>query len=614
MKQTFSVILSLSILISVLSASDDTDNFPPVDTNLFPSYALVIETRLPVKEPQDLAYRLQGMTDITVLAHSSGRHIGAIERFNISSIQAGGTTTITTRLGAIGDHVYIWLEDTIIVDEQLVTNLAQRFDREVYEFVRDLWGSEPPLGIDEEARLHIVITNQLRRGIGGYFSSGNSYPAMISPNSNEYDMLVLADYILTPENIDIGLSSAAHEFQHMIHHSRDRNETNWLNEGLATFTEYRLGLDTSTNLLNAFALHPQTSLTMWGLGENRQAEYGSAMMFMLYLQDRFGLQAVQQIAADSDNGLQSVDNMLRERNQASVDVIFADWVLANLLRQNSGHYAYQTLTDVNSIQAIDSTIGMQTGILDQYATQYYHYSDIPSSTVISLQMSDTIALIPTQATSGNMLWYSQRGDNSNSRLTRRFDLRNVQSANLDFNIWYDLEDEWDYAYITVSSDGGQTWQAQVASHMTSNNSNQRAYALGYTGQSGTWLAQTLPLDSYVGQQILVRFEMVTDDAINYNGVALDDIRLDAIGYSADLELTDGEWVSEGWIWTDNRLPQRAWVQIIEHNAEPIVHRFLAQGNETWQQDFNATTQSVTIAISPFAPMTTQTTSYTLQVD
>lgn len=614
MKRFLLAILSLSILISVLSALDENVRFPPVDTNLFPSYILVTETQLPVKDPQDLAYRLQGITDITVVPHGSGRHIGAIEMFNIASTQAGGTTTITTRLGAIGEHVYIWLENTIIVDKQLVTNLAQRFDSEVYEFVRDLWGSEPPLGIDGEARLHIVITNQLRQGIGGYFSSANVYPAMISPNSNEYDMLILADYILMPENIDIGLSSAAHEFQHMIHHSRDRNETNWLNEGLATFTEYRLGLDNSTNLLNAFIANPQTSLTMWGLGENRQAEYGSAMMFMLYLQDRFGLEAVQQIAADSDNSLQSVDNMLRERNQAGADVIFADWVLANLLRQDSGNYGYQTLLDVNNPQVIESVAGLQRGELDQYATQYYHYSDVPTSSVISLQMSDTIALIPTQATSGNMLWYSQRGDNSNSRLTRSFDLRNVQQASLNFNIWYDLEDEWDYAYITVSADDGQTWQAQSASHMTSNNSNQRAYALGYTGQSGTWLAQTLSLDNYAGQQILVRFEMVTDDAINYNGVALDDIRLDAVGYNTDLELTDGEWVSEGWIWTDNRLPQRAWVQIVENNAEPTVHRFLAEGNEIWQQDFNAETQSITIAISPFAPMTTQTTSYTLQVD
>ncbi len=485
--------------LHITSASDGTISLPSIDTNLYPTYTLVTETVLPPKNPQDLAHRLQGITNIAISTHFSGRHIGAIETFNISSIQGGGTTTITTRLSAIGEHVYIWLEDTIPVNEDIVTNLANRFDTEVYEFVRGLWGSEPSPSIDGETRLHLVITSQLRQGIGGYFSSVNAYPEAISPNSNEYDMLVLDDYILSPQNIDVGLSSVAHEFLHMIHHYRDINEDNWLNEGLASFTENQLGLADPVYLANAFVAQPQTSLTMWGLGANRQAEYGSAMMFMLYLNDRFGLEAVQQVASDGENGLHSVDNMLQDRNQSSVDVIFADWVLANLLRQNAGIYGYQYLSNVNQTSVINVEQGVQTGELNQYATRYYHYENLPSPTSISLQMSNTVPLIPAQATSGTMMWYSQRGDNSNPRLTRPFDLRNVRQARLNFNVWYDLEDEWDYAYISVSTDNGRTWQPQITSHMTPRNSNQRAYALGYTGQSGIWLADSLNLDRYAGQ-------------------------------------------------------------------------------------------------------------------
>ncbi len=614
MKRLFIILLSLGMLLPIVSASDGAISLPAIDMELFPSYALVTETDLPSKLPQDLAYRLQGVRDIAISTHFSGRHIGAIETFNISSIQAGGTTTITTRLSAIGEHVYIWLESSIRTDESSVTNLANRFDTEVYEFVRSLWGNEPLPGIDGETRLHLVITSQLRQGVGGYFSSVNAYPEAISPNSNEYDMLVLGDYILSPQNMDVGLNSIAHEFQHMIQHHIDSNEDNWLNEGFSTFTENQLGLENSNFLLNSFITQPQTSLTMWGLGTNRQAEYGAAMLFMIYLNDRFGLEAVQQIASDPDNGLQSVDNMLQSRNQPSVDVIFADWVLANLLRRENGIYGYHSLNNVNNVAMNNIERGSQSGVLNQYATDYYHYQNLPSQMSVSFEMSDTVPLIPVQATSGTMMWYSQRGDNSNPRLTRSFDLRNVRQARLNFNVWYDLEDEWDYAYISVSMDNGRTWQPQITSYMTPRNSNQRAYALGYTGQSGSWLADTLNLDRYAGQHILVRFEMVTDDAINFNGIAIDDMRLEAIGYSADFEANDGGWTSEGWIWTDNRLPQRAWVQIVEDIPTPIIHRFIAHGNGSLQLSLDDATESVYIAVSPFAPMTTQSVSYTLQVD
>ena len=135
------------------------------------------------------------------------------------------------------------------------------------------------------------------------------------------------------------------------------------------------------------------------------------------------------------------------------------------------------------------------------------------------------------------------------------------------------------------------------------------------GKVRTWLADSLPLDAYAGQEILIRFEMVTDDAINQNGIAIDDIRLDATGYQSDLESDNGDWLAEGWIHTDNRLPQRAWVQIIERGTtDRLIHRFLADGTEQWQLNLQDNTGFIQLAISPFAPMTTVPLSYTLQVE
>jgi hypothetical protein len=54
------------------------------------------------------------------------------------------------------------------------------------------------------------------------------------------------------------------------------------------------------------------------------------------------------------------------------------------------------------------------------------------------------------------LWWSNRADSLNSRLTRRLDLRDVTSATLQFDAWYDIEDQFDYVYVSASRDGAAT--------------------------------------------------------------------------------------------------------------------------------------------------------------
>src|SRR5690606_24209252 len=116
-----------------------------------------------------------------------------------------------------------------------------------------------------------------------------------------------------------------------------------------------------------------TSLTLWGLGENRAAEYGAPMLFMIYLHDRFGLDAIQEFALDTDNGFHSINKMLQARNEAPADVIFADCVLANLLREDGGNYGYQTLAGVAPMKLRADVINLPSIFsfdLNQYGTHY----------------------------------------------------------------------------------------------------------------------------------------------------------------------------------------------------------------------------------------------------
>jgi hypothetical protein len=166
----------------------------------------------------------------------------------------------------------------------------------------------------------------------------------------------------------------------------------------------------------------------------------------------------------------------------------------------------------------------------------------------------------------------------------------------------------------VSTDDGATWDILETPHTTRENPHNNAYGPGYTGQSGGWLAESLSLDAYAGQEILLRFEMITDDAIVQPGMAVDDVRIPEIGYSSDFESGDGGWQPEGWIMIDNVLPQQTWVQAIQFGSDGVtITRWLAYGEGEWTLDLVPGVREVTLAVSPFAPVTTVDARYTLAV-
>jgi len=80
---------------------------------------------------------------------------------------------------------------------------------------------------------------------------------------------------------------------------------------------------------------------------------------------------------------------------------------------------------------------------------------------------------------------------------------------LTFYAKTDLEPGFDFLYVEVSADDGETWSRQE---------------LALTGVDD-WRLQYVPLGRYFGQSIRVRFRLVTDEIVNADGVWLDEIRI-----------------------------------------------------------------------------------------
>jgi hypothetical protein len=229
---------------------------------------------------------------------------------------------------------------------------------------------------------------------------------------------------------------------------------------------------------------------------------------------------------------------------------------------------------------------------------------------------------------GAYSWWSNRGDQSDSTLTRAFDLSDVKSATLNFSTWYDIEDGWDYAYIEASTDDGQTWKILPGLHTTEDDPVGNSFGPGWTGLSGyrpgdkpegktpKWIEEQVDLTEFAGKKVLLRFEMVTDDAVNQPGLLIDNLEIPEIGYADDGESGVGGWDAVGWSLTDNSLAQRWLVQLMEIGDGQVTVQRMAVGPDGRGQltvPNLGDLEEAMLVISGLTPMTTEPASYSYTI-
>ena len=88
---------------------------------------------------------------------------------------------------------------------------------------------------------------------------------------------------------------------------------------------------------------------------------------------------------------------------------------------------------------------------------------------------------------------------------------------LSFWTYYNIEPDWDYAYVAVSNDG-QHWTNLESSITTNDNPNGNNRGNGITGASGGWIQAQFDMTAYSEQVLYVAFLYNTDASIQYEGI------------------------------------------------------------------------------------------------
>jgi hypothetical protein len=519
-------------------------------------------------------------------------------------------------------HAYFWFERGQSPDLSALEAAARQFDERIWPFDARLFGAASANTLGTDGRVHVVNQSSIGPGILGAFNPTDLCPRAQCPTSNERPIVYLSLDLAPPGSAEY-LTTLAHESQHLLQALTDADERRWLNEGLSQLAEHLNGFDPQAvgiEHVSRFLAAPDHHLNGWLFDERDMARnYGAAYLFLLYLYERFGLEAIRAVASHPADGLMSIEAVLATQPGApDVDSVFADWVVANLLDDpyvGDGRYYYRTLDLPGAVVSQPLTVPSEGLIYRDSVNQYgadYLRLDIPGTYRLTFDGSDAAPLLSAPPPAGEWLWWSYDNSNSVSRLTGAFDLSGLQAATLTFDAWWDIEEE-DRLQVLVSVDGGVSWQA--VGGLAARRCEQD---LGpcYWGRSNGWVNERVDLSAFAGGRVLVRFEYVTDAGVTLTGAALDNLGIVELGPLDDVETAESAWQAEGFVRVQQRLPQRWTLAAVTQtlDAPATVAPLALDGHNTAQATVTVPAGgSVTLVVGAMAPYTSLPGSYKISV-
>lgn len=500
-------------------------------------------------------------TDLAVPASEPGDE----RSFQVTDDPTQPMRIVTATLAYSGPIVHMYVDQQVEVEISSLKTAARVFEESIVPANRDAFGLE-----DNQFEPITVLHTNLEHA-GGYYAPMDPLSQALAPTNNPRKLLVVGVNSYPPGTGGY-LSILAHEFQHMIHADHQPGSPSWFNEGLSTLAQDLTGYPDDEPAV-IYLSEPGIGLIGWSQdAAETGAHYGAANLFMRYYMEHYGAECdlVCLIRQDAGNRLEVLAQSARARRPdiATFADLVADWAVANVLNDpqvGDGRFAYQGLPGYASVE--DPGRERVERSVAQFGVDYLGVLEGPL--VITFDGEVAVPLTGAQPDEGEWMWWSNRGDGNYSTLTREFDLRGVSDATLQFSAWYEIERHYDYGYVTVSTDGGETWQPLPGKTTTQDDPQEQNLGHGLTGVSGDksaevgqgrrgrWVDEEFDLTSYAGRSILLRFWLVHDTAFNAPGLLLDHICIPQIDYCDGAEDETGGWQAVGFVRTTGGLPQ-AW--------------------------------------------------------
>ncbi len=501
-----------------------------------------------------------------------------------------------------------WVETGLVVDSVALAAAAERLRNSYYPLLVRQFGTEPNPGVDGDPLITILhVLGAPDTFELGYFTDENQYPRTLFDHSNEREMVYLNMAQMAPGPLYDG--TLVHELQHLIQWNLDANEDKWLNEGLSQLAETMAGLDTVDP--RPYLEQTDIRLDEWDKSPATiYAHYAGSYLYLLYLWEQLGDDAIADLARLPANGLSAVRSVLAGyRPERSLESFTADWATALYLDGESSDPRYQfthhDLPQPFFANRVRQRPFNEVATLDQYGVDIIDL-DFSGPATITFAGDKIAEQMPAPPEVGSF-WYTPPANSSRYQLTAAVDLSSLPNATLSFQTWYDLEPQYDFAYLSVSTDEGHTWRLLEPEHSLTG-----FYGPAWGGRSEEleghqkgWLDESITLDVYAGQSILLRFDVLTDFEALGRGFALTSPNIPELAEQP-------VWRPNGFVKVGHLLPQKWEVRLIRDDSGEVLALPLDEQNRV-QMTIELGPEGGALIIVPLNPFVTPAANYWLMI-
>ena len=319
---------------------------------------------------------------------------------------SGNYKTVTAKLVFYGQYMRLWIDvaDTVRVKKADILRVSRALDTATDPRSRnpnngivknnvELFGKEPTdVALDEGT--DFLLTNLANPGVLGYFSPGDQLPKTENLHSNARNLLYVDDKEGFA-NMEVLLSTIAHEHQHLIHYGRNqasrsasRSDLTIYNEGLAELASILNGY--YDRGITTYMANPNVDIfryTRDDLGK-QNADYERATNFLLYLHEQFGEKFTYDIVGLGDVGMLRINSALElsgyNLSQFDWRQVMRNYTVANYVKVppeghpewGIRHTKFQT-TKVTPVATYTTTGFPPSSFVDlqRYGSAYYVYNN-----------------------------------------------------------------------------------------------------------------------------------------------------------------------------------------------------------------------------------------------
>ncbi|AJD92447.1 hypothetical protein JMA_31300 [Jeotgalibacillus malaysiensis] len=494
-------------------------------------------------------------------------------------------------LRSVGENVEVWVANdlsypegdprgTDVVTQEQVDKLKDEFDSNMYPVATDFFGTPDQLDGSNATVPGLV-------GLPDDYYAGSDKVIMMIDNVKDdayydstYPFFVAGFFWQTLENymdrniitIDTNnweerlestfYATTIHELQHLIHADNDAAEETWLNEGMSTFSEYLGGYGHGEGSINFFLDHPENSLVNWddhrnaSTGPETIADYGQVYLFTLYLYDKYGQELIRELATSESQGIASVNEVFASNGiDMTFNEVYKNFMTALALDDGKGNKGLYEFDSINLRDLPVDNEGTKRGTTVSYENALeVEKEGVPAwgGDFKSIDFSNKVkdfkfngvdflqkwTSVEDPLNPDNQVLYSQNGAEDDSELIFSADLTGTDSATLTFDHLYDIEEQWDYGVVQISTDNGETWTS-LENENTRTDVAEGGYPTimenvpGFTGKVDEWTSESFDLSAYAGQEVLVSFRYMEDWAYSHEGWYIDNVQVEAAGFKSD---------------------------------------------------------------------------------